>query len=313
MARVVCLFLLATAVFLFGAIASTHIFDARGAATDSVKPWVGKTRQHLRIPSALPPGLKPHPEHDVAGPGTGSGTTGGSGSGNAASSPAPPLPPVVAPPVPQTEPKSSADGLSLAEVAVKGPASWGDFNGRGLEFRGSLDSPQLSFGAWVYLDSRDRSPVIKMIASNRHGGCARDDAHRGWSFYINNWQMEDRALVLEWRNARDAADGCARLSSDAGTIPYDTWVHVGFALAAGGEAAGGQQALLFLNGELLRAASVSRSAEDVQGDSVHLWLGGSPDKQYSFNGAQRRAPKNSRRLQHQHTTTVVPPNTHPPL
>ena len=171
------------------------------------------------------------------------------------------------------------------EGPLPDPSSWATFSGSSVVvLDGVSDAPEAALFAWVYLSSKDGAASIKTIASTRYGGCKVDDKHRGWSFYVNNWETGDRALVLEWRASGASGEGCGRLSSDPGTIPLDKWVHVGFAFRAG-EGARPPTANLFLGGALLRVGPSSRAPRDVQEPGVvPLTLGASGDRQYAWVG-----------------------------
>lgn len=155
----------------------------------------------------------------------------------------------------------------------------------------ALDALEVSAGAWIYLSGSDRGARIKTILSSRAGGCAVDNKHRGWSLMVNNWESGDRALVLEWRDSTGSGSGCARLSSEPGTIPYDKWVHVGFAFAKGKTQDGDDgnpkrtpgKAMLFLDGELLRTGTNVRRPVDVQLTGPTA-IGSTADEQYPFVG-----------------------------
>ena len=148
-----------------------------------------------------------------------------------------------------------------------GPTAWAPFSGKaGVQLSGPVDGVELSYFAWIYLDSSSDVADMKMIASNRAGGCTVDAAHRGFSFYVNSWGSKDGALVLEWRNSGGVGDGCARLASEPNTVPMDSWVHVGFAFQRAPRLAAktAGTAMLFINGELLREAPSRRGGSDVQ-------------------------------------------------
>lgn len=255
----------AALVFVAGILIGSQFFDPHGDSVrgDPDRPWESVTQSRMRAP----PGLK-------AAAAEAAGLT------------------ITDPIAEAAAPSPVTAAATIAELAAKGPLSYGSFAGRSsIEFDAPLDAQAVSFGAWVYLDSRDKSSSIKTIVSNRHGGCKVDAAHRGFALMVNNWETNDRSLVLEWRNSGGSGEGCARLSSDPGTIPYDTWVHVGFALplataAADDAAAAAPKVMLFLNGELLKTAPGGRRPDDVQADgtSVPLALGASADRQMFFNG-----------------------------
>ncbi len=170
---------------------------------------------------------------------------------------------------------------SSQDAPIVPPTAWLELHGQAaVELSSPMDELDVSAGAWVYLDSRDRTAGIKTVLSNRAGGCAVNDAHRGYSLFVNNWEAGDRALVLEWRDSSGSGSGCARLSSEPGAIPYDTWTHVGFATSS---AKG--RSMLFLNGELLKSGEYARKEKDVQkGRAFPAVLGGAGDGQYTWQG-----------------------------
>lgn len=216
------MFVFAALLFLAGIFVGGGLFDHTAHWSD----WTKKT--------SLPNNVrfrKPAAPVDV--PATAPGGQGGASVGGGTPNQPVAPPPAVAAPSEAAVPV--AGGVpTLAEVTEKGLDWYAVFEGRQqVELDHALDSPRVSFGAWIYLDSQDKGANIKTIASTRSGGCAVDDAHRGWSFYVNQWATNDRSLVLEWRNSAGTGGGCAQLASDTGTIPYDKWVHVGFAMDTG--------------------------------------------------------------------------------
>ena len=211
--------------------------------------------------------------------------------------------------------KASAAAASTDEVIMPlvttsiSPLEWADITtvsslGRPLSFVGGpTDSNDvsggLSGGAWIFLDSLKNSKTINMIFSNRASGCAVDDTHRGFSFFVNTWETNDQALLLEWRDSREGASGCGRLASKALSIPLDTWVHVAFTLedatstaltttttmTAKTSKAG--KARLFLNGVLLIEGESWRTPLDSQGAPnavAALTIGSSSDGTFPLTG-----------------------------
>lgn len=274
--QLVLLIGVAAFVFMAGVIVGVQFFDVHRAGTaDDSRPWAGLVKVNMQPPKGEDAKGGRHgrlrraeaTDEDEAGADSEGGELGAS-----------------------TEDGSDSDAGSAQKAAAATfkppppPEHYGTFGGRGgVEMSGAGDASDVSFGAWIYLDSRDRSDAIKTIASNRHGGCRVDNNHRGYSFFVNNWETGDRALVLEWRNSgAGAAEGCARLSSEAGSIPYDSWVHVGFAF----DSKKGGKAMLFINGRLLRSGPSGRETADVMRGSgaVHLHLGSTADGQYGFIG-----------------------------
>lgn len=268
-AQLLTMVAVASCIFIVGILVGSQFFDPHrdaSARVDPAKPWDAFTRSRLKVP----PGI-------VAT----SAALESAAAGDDA-------------PAPRGTAEEATPAATIAQLAATGPRFFADFDGRSsIEFDAALDAPAVSAGAWIYLDSRDSSSAIKTVLSNRQGGCKVDAAHRGFSLYVNNWETNDRALVLEWRNSGAGGDGCARLSSDPGTIPYDTWVHVGFALpsipaaAAAASPAGSSKVMLFLNGELLKTAPGARRPDDVHSAAAtdaHFTLGATADRQMAFNG-----------------------------
>ena len=251
-------------VFMAGVIVGVQFFDVHRAGTvDDAKPWAGLTKANMKPPVGPDGREKANPLAKRAGHGK----------------------------LRRASESSSNSDEQDAEAAAKPPSPpeyYASFDGRHpIEFTGAADATEVSFGAWIYLDSRDKTPTIKTIASNRLGGCKVDDDHRGYSFFVNNWETEDRSLILEWRNSAGGGSACSRLASEPATIPYDTWTHVGFAFQKpSSDSEGTGKAMLFLNGKLLRTADSVREPRDVMrgSDALSLWLGSTADRQFGFVG-----------------------------
>jgi len=175
------------------------------------------------------------------------------------------------------------DKLGKPEIlSTTGPETYAIFTGHDLlPFEGVFDDGEISGGAWIYMDSTISTKTINTIFSNRDSGCTIDDNHRGYTFYVNNWETSDGALVIEYRDR--ATNGCGRLSTDPNTIPVDTWVHVGFAFQAPKNNKEGK-IMLFLNGKLVKSGSTERNAIDAQSDRNKWTIGGTPDRQFYFSG-----------------------------
>ena len=247
---------------MIGIVVGMAFVDARASMEAELRPGAGLTREHLR----LPPGLRRKSDLDE-----------------------PPL-------APPEGPTDSAAGavvdapLAQAESTLENPT--GDtqpqppklFADLGLadriELATPVDAAEMTLGAWIFVDGSRPLPTIRMIASNRQSGCSVDASHAGYAFYVNNWDTSDAALVLEWQFS--AGGGCGRLSSEPHTIPSNTWVHVAFAFRQARDGAQGE-ALLFLNGELLRKGPAVRGLQDIS-TAGSLTLGVAPDGQFPFSG-----------------------------
>lgn len=177
-------------------------------------------------------------------------------------------------------PREPLEGTPADSKALTDPETWSVFTGKEqLMLAGVVDDFEVSGGAWIYVDPTDREGSIQTVMSTRYAGCAQDADHRGYTFHVNNWETSDRALVLEWRDAR----GCARISSEANSVPVGVWTHVGFAFQGPKDGKPGK-AMLFLNGKLLRTAPNTRTDDDVQSTSDRFSIGGTPDKNFFFKG-----------------------------
>jgi mannosyl-oligosaccharide alpha-1,2-mannosidase len=203
-------------------------------------------------------------------------------------------------------PATDADVVMPLVTTSTSPREWADITALSspLSFVGgptdsSAISGGVSGGAWIFLDSSKNSKTINMILSNRASGCAVDDTHRGFSFFVNTWETNDQALLLEWRDSRAGALGCGRLASKGLSIPLDTWVHVAFTLedatsssplktttaVAATEKAG--KARLFLNGVLLIEGESWRTPLDSQAAPnavAALTIGSSSDGTFPLTG-----------------------------
>jgi mannosyl-oligosaccharide alpha-1,2-mannosidase len=267
----VCMVALAvTSIFLAGVVFGHRFFDEEVPGSEE-KPWLSLTRS-VGAPKerVLPPGMR-GTRRAPADVGALDYRSGGGA-------------PVAA---------ASRDAASLgASTTVGAPVIWGDMlaasrAGVSLLFQGASSDGDagaggVSGGAWIYLSSESPTSTINTVASNRAPGCELDDKHRGFSFFINSWETQDRTLVLEWRDSTAGAGGCGRLSSVENTIPYDQWVHVAFALVDATPAAPGK-AMLFLNGELLRVGVSARSANDAALNAP-LSIGAATDKKFPLYG-----------------------------
>ena len=166
-----------------------------------------------------------------------------------------------------------------AAVGLSQPSAWASFSGRAVQFSGAqVDAEAISGGLWAYMPSVGHSSTINMMLTNRASGCNVDDAaHAGLSFYVNNWETADAALVLEWQ---ERGGKCGRLSSDAGTVPLDAWAHLAFAMDPEHS-----QAMLFLNGALLKVGPCARAPPATPGlPSPLLSLGNSQEGAFPFLG-----------------------------
>jgi hypothetical protein len=109
------------------------------------------------------------------------------------------------------------------QVITAIPESYASFTGvESLSVSSSLDSEDVSAGAWIFVDSSKSISDMQTIISNRPGGCAGETANAGYTFHVNNWATRDLALVLEWRDDTASKDretsytGCSRLSTASG-------------------------------------------------------------------------------------------------
>ena len=136
--------------------------------------------------------------------------------------------------VPQTSTQQPAhDPLSSIPTAAditadlsRGPFASKIFDGATyLSLPQPLDAPSLTFGAWIFLSSKDTGSRMKTIAANKRPGCSSDAANNGFSLSVNEFGTNNRELRLEWG---DEFSGCHSLSTSPGAIPYDQWTHVGF-------------------------------------------------------------------------------------
>jgi mannosyl-oligosaccharide alpha-1,2-mannosidase len=292
--QLILLIVLAACLFIFGVAFGLRFLGPRGedlSGADAPRPWESVTQRGGT--RRLPPGVRGLGVRVVGADAAPPAAVGGA---PAAAVPAKrltpafgahpggaPAPAAVAAPAAAAAPALAAVDTPLS---FSPPAVWGDFSqsSRVELAGGEVDAPEVSGGAWIYLPSAGASGTINMVLTTRASGCATDDAHRGVALYVNNWETSDRALVLEWRES----GGCGKLSSDAGTVPLDTWVHVGFALSsAGGGGGGAPSAMLFLGGRLLRVGASARAAGDVQagrGEGRALWIGNSGEGEFPFRG-----------------------------
>ncbi len=279
---VILLLVLAACLFIFGVAFGLRFLGPRGedlSGTDSARPWESVTQRGGA--RRLPPGVRGLGAGGTASAGGGGGGAAAAAAAAAAAVPRKRLTPAfdarggeapAAPAAPATPAAVDASPFSLSP-----PTVWGDFMSSPLVelSGGEVDAAEVSGGAWVYLPSTGASSTINMVLTTRASGCAADDAHRGVALYVNNWETADRALVLEWREN----GACGKLSTDPGSIPLDTWVHVAFAL--------GDSAMLFLNGQLLRVGASARAAADVQagkGEGRSLLVGNTGSGDFPFRG-----------------------------
>ena len=92
-----------------------------------------------------------------------------------------------------------------------------------------LSPPQsLSVSAWVYLDGKDTAAQMKTVVANRFAGCGASADRHGYAFYVNEWNTNNRQLILNWG---DAQTGCLRLASQPNALEYDRWTHIGFSIS----------------------------------------------------------------------------------
>ena len=276
--RTLGLVVLALSVFMIGIVVGMAFVDARASLEAERRPGAGLTQERLR----LPPGLRR--KADIVA----------LEAASAAAEASVPEPVSVDAPSPEKQPPPPpSPEVPAAPLPLPTPALYAELYADArptdlVEIAAPVDAPEMSFGAWIYVDGSRSLRTIRMIASNRNSGCAVDAAHAGFSFHVNNWDTADAALVLEWQHS--AGGGCARLSSEPGTILLDTWVHAAFAFRRGRDGAPGE-AMLFLNGELLRTGPAARAAGDISG--ANLVLGVSTDGQFPFAGGGGGGPCSS--------------------
>jgi mannosyl-oligosaccharide alpha-1,2-mannosidase len=182
------------------------------------------------------------------------------------------------------------------QVITAIPESYASFTGvESLSVSSSLDSEDVSAGAWIFVDSSKSISDMQTIISNRPGGCAGETANAGYTFHVNNWATRDLALVLEWRDDTASKDretsytGCSRLSTASGIVPENQWVHVAFSLrGVKDDATKGvreSKAFLFVNGNIVATGEGRKGGES----SVHTTpriasIGSTTDARFPFFG-----------------------------
>lgn len=192
-----------------------------------------------------------------------------------------PTPP---PPASATSPATQASAPAPSVPNPPAPEAWMEFDGRSyIEMAGPLDGPDVTLGAWIFLDPQQPNDQMRVIAGNRLSGCESDPSHYGFGFYVNEWNTGNRQLRLEWSDPQRS--GCQVLASDAQAIPVGEWTHVAFAFQSAGETADGvavpARALLFINAKLVKSLEIHD--RPPQKDN-HFFLGSSADRQYNFVG-----------------------------
>merc|ERR1719456_116576 len=70
---------------------------------------------------------------------------------------------------------------------------------------------------------------MKTIAATKISGCkAEHENADGWALFVHEWGTFNQQLRLSWTDSRLA---CNELYSETAVVPFDRWVHVGFALS----------------------------------------------------------------------------------
>ena len=80
----------------------------------------------------------------------------------------------------------------------------------------------------MYLDGKDTAAQMKTVVANRFAGCGASADRHGYAFYVNEWNTNNRQLILNWG---DAQTGCLRLASQPNALEYDRWTHIGFSIS----------------------------------------------------------------------------------
>jgi hypothetical protein len=86
-----------------------------------------------------------------------------------------------------------------------------------------FDYPSVSISLWFNL--ADDSNQMKTLLANRESGCAFDTKHHGYALYVNEWDTNDRSIVLMWCPVFGLSS-CEKVVSPPNIVIPGRWHHV---------------------------------------------------------------------------------------
>ena len=196
----------------------------------------------------------------------------------------PPLPASTAPAESSVASAPEAHRDSSHPVRASGGAQWSqedftqfmalsyhaDYNG-GFELPSSLDTANVVFGVWIYLDNVGViDGNMRTVFSNKATGCESSAGRNGVAVFVNEWLTSDHKLYVEFGNEHS---GCNKVSSGEVKLNDKVWYHVAVSLVD-------SQATLYLDGVNVGSASGVHSVQ--QNRPIQLGQYGS--NEYPFLG-----------------------------
>lgn len=121
----------------------------------------------------------------------------------------------------------------------------------GFELPSTLDSVDVVFGVWVFLDKAPGDDNMRTIFSNKAPGCERSADRNGVAIFVNEWQTTDHKLYVEYGNDHS---GCNKVTSGQVKLEDQKWYHVAVTFFGG-------QAILYLDGVQVGSSTGTHSVQ----------------------------------------------------
>ena len=145
--------------------------------------------------------------------------------------------------------------------------------GHRYEAPSNLDFDTVTVSVWIQLTSDEAN--MKTIMANRFSGCQVDDRHAGYALFVNEWNTDNKQLVLMWCSENQ---GCASVASASHAISVNKWHHVGFTLTNTNE---GVSATLYVDNSV---AATKVDPTPRRKSTGKLFIGSHTDYEHPFRG-----------------------------
>jgi hypothetical protein len=130
----------------------------------------------------------------------------------------------------------------------------------------------------VQLTSPDSN--IKTIVSNRYSGCQSNELHAGYALFVNEWNTNNKRVVLMWSSKGGSGGACSSIQSEPDALVLDKWHHVGATLEHLDE---GVKATLYVDGVVV-ASKHEPYPRALAPASNKSMIGAHTDFEHAFRG-----------------------------